>query len=195
MLRISTYKYSTLLPFKCIYLSFFLNSQGDKAECFYIVESGEVKIMMKSKVRTPLHSFLSSMQLKRHSFRKSEFISPSIPQRPDGQISLYFSTHLRLFRRYSLVKRIKEKIQPTCRLIFFLKMCFIGTELSTNIKSDSITLPIGFRAEHFAPLSPLQYRSVSSFCLAKAGMRMASSVRLALGEQKEKNRDQWFLTF
>lgn len=31
-------------------LSFSLSSQGDKADCFYIVESGEVKIMMKSKV-------------------------------------------------------------------------------------------------------------------------------------------------
>lgn len=27
-----------------------LSPQGDKADCFYIVESGEVKIMMKSKV-------------------------------------------------------------------------------------------------------------------------------------------------
>lgn len=27
-----------------------LPPQGDKAECFFIVESGEVKIMMKSKV-------------------------------------------------------------------------------------------------------------------------------------------------
>lgn len=26
--------------------------QGDKADCFYIVETGEVKIMMKSKVRS-----------------------------------------------------------------------------------------------------------------------------------------------
>lgn len=31
-------------------LSLSLSSQGDKADCFYIVESGEVKIMMKSKV-------------------------------------------------------------------------------------------------------------------------------------------------
>lgn len=30
----------------CVY-----SLQGDKADCFYIVESGEVKIMMKSKVR------------------------------------------------------------------------------------------------------------------------------------------------
>lgn len=29
---------------------YFLSSQGDKADCFYIVESGEVKIMIKSKV-------------------------------------------------------------------------------------------------------------------------------------------------
>lgn len=35
----------------------FLSPQGDKADCFYIVESGEVKIMMKSKVR--LLTFLS----------------------------------------------------------------------------------------------------------------------------------------
>ena len=35
----------------------FSSSQGDKAECFYVVESGEVKIMMKSKVRSPYPIF------------------------------------------------------------------------------------------------------------------------------------------
>ena len=47
--RISTYKY---IYFE-MYLQgvYFLYPQGDKADCFYIVESGEVKIMMKSKVR------------------------------------------------------------------------------------------------------------------------------------------------
>ncbi|KAF3860190.1 hypothetical protein F7725_000445 [Dissostichus mawsoni] len=47
--RISTYKY---IYFE-MYLQgvFFLYPQGDKADCFYIVESGEVKIMMKSKTK------------------------------------------------------------------------------------------------------------------------------------------------
>lgn len=38
------------------FLSFLLLSlrwQGDEADCFYIVESGEVKIMIKSKVSNP----------------------------------------------------------------------------------------------------------------------------------------------
>lgn len=30
----------------------YLCLQGEEADCFYIVESGEVKIMIKSKVRT-----------------------------------------------------------------------------------------------------------------------------------------------
>lgn len=40
-----------------------LSQQGDKADCFYIVESGEVKIMMKSKVSCPfpLHFSVSAM--------------------------------------------------------------------------------------------------------------------------------------
>lgn len=34
----------------CVFL--LLSVQGEKADCFYIVESGEVKIMIKSKVST-----------------------------------------------------------------------------------------------------------------------------------------------
>uniref|UniRef100_A0A8C9XWL4 cAMP-dependent protein kinase type II regulatory subunit n=1 Tax=Sander lucioperca TaxID=283035 RepID=A0A8C9XWL4_SANLU len=41
----------TLLPFRYLYVVCFLSSQGEKAECFFIVESGEVKIMIKSKTK------------------------------------------------------------------------------------------------------------------------------------------------
>lgn len=40
----------TFIQEQCINNCFL--SQGDKADCFYVVESGEVKIMMKSKVRS-----------------------------------------------------------------------------------------------------------------------------------------------
>lgn len=39
-----------LVRLKRMFFCCFLYLQGEKADCFYIVESGEVKIMIKSKV-------------------------------------------------------------------------------------------------------------------------------------------------
>lgn len=49
--------------FLSLSLPFCLSQQGDKADCFYIVESGEVKIMMKSKVSCSLPLHLSVLAM------------------------------------------------------------------------------------------------------------------------------------
>uniref|UniRef100_A0AAZ3QUV2 cAMP-dependent protein kinase type II-alpha regulatory subunit n=1 Tax=Oncorhynchus tshawytscha TaxID=74940 RepID=A0AAZ3QUV2_ONCTS len=51
--------------------------QGDRADCFYIVESGDVKIMMKSKVRVLL-SFLPHHQRMWKKWLYFMFMSPCV---------------------------------------------------------------------------------------------------------------------